>query len=292
MISYEEVHNGEYKITAKVFRPDAPVAAVQILHGMAEHMDRYDELCTWLMANDIFTIIHNHRGHGADTDTPGHFASFDELMEDALCVKALIPRHLETFILGHSMGSIVARRLLAMPDYDAGILIGTGSKRGLANGVLSFLMGGAKRFVPEMRGEWLTRLAFFGYDGHFPENERNRWLCSDMDVVRRYNSDGFCGRNMTFNALAEIVRHIRMADSDDTLKHYQPDTPILLIGGKEDPFSGFGRDIRILAGKMAPYAGPVTVQLYETSRHEVLNEKNREQVYQKLLEWVMSHVDQ
>lgn len=292
MISYEEVYNGSHKITAKVFKPDAPVAAVQVLHGMAEHMDRYDEFCTWLMANDIFTVIHNHRGHGADSGDPGHFESFDELTEDALCIRRLIPPGLPVFILGHSMGSIAARRLLAEPFYDGGILVGTGSRRGPLNGILSRLMGGVKRIAPEMRGDWLTRLAFFGYDGHFPEDLPNRWLCSDMEVVAQYNSDGLCGRNMTFNALAEIVKNIRMTDAEDLLRRYRPDIPVLLIGGKEDPFSGFGRDIRVLAEKMAPHAGPVTVQLYEDSRHEVLKEKNREQVYQKLLEWVMSYVDQ
>lgn len=292
MISYEEVYNGSHKITAKVFKPDAPIAAVQVLHGMAEHMERYDEFCTWLMANDIFTVIHNHRGHGPDAEDPGHFESFDDLTEDALCVGKLVPRGLPLFILGHSMGSVAARRLLAEPFYDGGILVGTGSRRGPLNGVLTRLMGGAKRFVPGMRGDWLTRLAFFGYDGHFPENARNRWLCSDMEVVDEYNSDGLCGRNMTFNALTEIVKNIRMTDGDAVLRCYRPDTPILLIGGKEDPFSGFGKDIRVLAEKMAPHTGPVTVQLYEDSRHEVLKEKNREQVYQKLLEWVMSYVDQ
>lgn len=292
MISYEEVYNGDYRITAKLFRPAAPLAAVQILHGMAEHMGRYDEFCTWLMANDIFVIIHDHRGHGAEAENPGHFERFDDLTEDALMVRTLIPEHLKTFITGHSMGSIAARRLLAEPVYDGGIIIGTGSKKGLSNAILSRVMSGAKHFIPEVTGDWLTRLAFFGYDGRFPEEEHNRWLCSDMEVVRDFNADQLCGRNMTFNALAEIVTNIREVDGNAILKRYQPDIPILLIGGKEDPFSGFGEDIRALGKKMARHTDSVTVQLYEKSRHEVLHEKNREQVYQKLLEWVMSHVDQ
>ncbi len=292
MIYYEEVRNGDYKVTAKVFSPEAPVAAMQILHGMAEHMERYDEFCTWLMANDIFTVIHNHRGHGPGAENPGHFESFDDLTGDALFARSLIPENLKTFILGHSMGSIAARRLLATPAYDGGIIVGTGSKKGLSNAILSRLMHAAKQFIPEVRGDRLTKLAFLGYDGRFPESEDNRWLCSDMDVVRHYNGDPYSGRNMTFNALAEIVENIRVSDSGRLLKRYRREVPILLVGGKEDPFSDFGKDIRKLAKKLARHTESVTVQLYENSRHEVLNEKNREQVYQNILEWVMSRVDQ
>lgn len=291
MISYEKVYNGDYEIEAKVFRPSRPVAAVQILHGMAEHLERYNEFCTWLMANDIHVVIHNHRGHGQNAGEPGHFESFNDLIDDALIVKSLIPADLKTFILGHSMGSIVARRLLSTHEYDAGIIVGTGNKDGLLDGPLSKMMNVTKRIKPQMKGDLLTDLAFLGYDKHFSETLENRWLCSDMGVVQNYNDDEFCGQNMSFNALAEIVSNIRLTNSNRVLGKYRTDTPILLIGGKEDPFSDFGKDIRELAKNLIRYTDSVTVQLYDKSRHEVLNEKNREQVYQKLLEWVMLRVD-
>lgn len=291
MISYEKVYNGDYEIEAKVFRPVRPVAAIQILHGMAEHLERYNEFCTWLMANDIHVVIHNHRGHGQNAGEPGHFESFNDLIDDALIVRSLIPADLKTFILGHSMGSIAARRLLATHEYDAGIIVGTGNKDGLLDGPLSKVMNVTKRIKPEMKGDLLTNLAFLGYDKHFSETLENRWLCSDMEVVQNYNDDEFCGQNMSFNALAEIVGNIRLTNSNRVLGKYRTDTPILLIGGKEDPFSDFGKDIRELAKNLIRYTDSVTVQLYDESRHEVLNEKNREQVYQKLLEWVMLRVD-
>jgi len=291
VISYEKVYNGNYEIEAKVFRPAQPVAAIQILHGMAEHLERYNEFCTWLMANDIHVVIHNHRGHGKDAENPGHFERFNDLLSDALAVKSLLPGKLKTFILGHSMGSIVARRLLATHEYDAGIIVGTGNKDGIMDGPLSQLMNLTKRIRPQMKGALLTDLAFLGYDKHFSETLENRWLCSDMEVVQRYNEDEYCGQNMSFNALAEIVKNIRLTNSNHILGKYQSDIPILLIGGKQDPFSDFGKDIRELAKNLIRYTDSVTVQLYEKSRHEVLNEKNREQVYQKLLEWVMLRVD-
>lgn len=291
MISYKKVYNGNDEIEAKVFAPAHPVAAIQILHGMAEHLERYNEFCTWLMANDIHVVIHNHRGHGKNADNLGHFDRFNDLITDALAVKTLIPDHLKTFILGHSMGSVVARRLLAIDRYDAGIIVGTGNKDGIMDGPLVQAMNLTKRIRPRMKGDFLMNLAFLGYDKHFPEPLENRWLCSDMEVVQSYNEDEYCGQHMTFNALAEIVKNIRLTNSNHVLGKYQTDIPILLIGGKQDPFSDFGKDIRALAKNLIRYTDSVTVQLYEKSRHEVLNEKNREQVYQKLLEWVMLRVD-
>jgi alpha-beta hydrolase superfamily lysophospholipase len=243
------------------------------------------------MANDIHVVIHNHRGHGKNSENLGHFDRFDDLITDALAVKSLIPGSLRTFVLGHSMGSIVARRLLSTHEYDAGIIVGTGNKDGILDGPLSQFMNAARRIRPRMKGELLTNIAFFGYDKHFPETLENRWLCSDMEVVQSYNEDEYCGQHMTFNALAEIVRSIRLTNSNNVLGKYQTGIPILLIGGKEDPFSDFGQDIRALAKNLIRYTDSVTVQLYDKSRHEVLNEKNREQVYQKLLEWVMLRVD-
>ena len=95
---------------------------------------------------------------------------------------------------------------------------------------------------------------------------------------------------MSNRALSEIVRHIRMSMKQGNLKRLDPEVPILLIGGREDPFSNRGKDIRKLAQRYRRYVDSVTVQLYDTSRHEVLFEKNREQVYNRLLEWVMRHV--
>ncbi|MFC3419655.1 alpha/beta fold hydrolase [Salinicoccus hispanicus] len=289
-ISEEMIYNQGRHIRTRIFSPEQPICAIQLLHGMAEHMGRYSEMMTWFAMNDCMVIMHDHRGHGEDDQDLGHFDNFNLLVEDALAVSTVIPDDLPKFILGHSMGSIVARRLLERRVYDGGIIVGTGSKDAFIDRISSKMLGSLANAAPRTRSKVINRLAFAGYDQSFPGTMKNRWLSEDDGKVEQYNRDDYCGFLMSNRALAEIVHHIQYSQKQGNLKQLDYNVPILLIGGKEDPFSNRGEDIRKLARIYRNFADSVTVQLYGTSRHEVLFEKNREQVYNRLVEWVMRHV--
>lgn len=289
-ISRKTVEREGHMIDVKIFEPSSPVVAIQVMHGMAEHMDRYDEFNTWLALNDVFVVTHNHRGHGENAEELGHFNDFNDLIDDALEVKNNIPNELKTFILGHSMGSIVARRLLEKNVYDGGIIIGTGNKDKVSDFISTGFLHILAKTAPARTSSRVRSLAFDPYDKLFPGDTENRWLSSDRENVKRYNDDPYCGHLMSNKAFSEIMKHIGLSLKHNHLKNYPSHLPILLIGGKKDPFSNMGKDIRQLSKILIRYTDSVTVQLYEDSRHEVLNEENRVQVYNKLLEWVMDHV--
>jgi|SRR5690625_1489396 len=289
-ISEQYIENEGRRIRVKVFKPRNPICAIQVMHGLAEHMERYDELNTWLGMNDCMVVMHDHRGHGRDAQVPGHFDDFNQLISDAAAVSAIIPVTLKKFILGHSMGSIAARRLLEQSIYDGGIIVGTGNKDNLLDSAAIAGLAALAGVRGKQKSRTINTLAFLGYDDAFKGTQKNRWLCSDPEVVGMYNEDPLCGFLMSNGALYEIVKNIREAGKQRNLKALAPDVPILLIGGKNDPFSNFGRDIRVLARTLIRFADSVTVQLYDDSRHEVLFEKNREQVYNRLFEWVMRNV--
>ena len=289
-ITLKKAERGSHTIDIKIFEPKSPVMAVQVMHGMAEHMERYDEFNTWLALNDIYVITHNHRGHGENTQTQGHFEDFNDLIDDALVVKSCIPEGMKTFILGHSMGSIVARRLLERNVYDGGIIIGTGNKDSVADFFSSAFLHMMAKIAPSRRSPFIQGMAFDPYDKKFEGDHKNRWLSQDEENVIRYNEDPYAGHLMSIKAFSETMKHVNESMRHENLKHYNSSVPILLIGGKRDPFSNMGKDIRHLSKVLIRYTDSVTVQLYDDSRHEVLNEKNRVQVYNKLLEWVMDHV--
>jgi len=289
-ISEQYIENEGRRIRVKVFMPRHPICAIQVMHGMAEHMERYNEMNSWLAMNDCMVIMHDHRGHGRDAETPGHFDDFGQLISDAAAVSGIIPVTLKKFILGHSMGSIAARRLLERPLYDGGIIVGTGNKDSFLDSAALSALATLAGVKGRQKSRAVNTLAFLGYDDAFRGTQKNRWLCSDPSVVSMYNEDPFCGFPMSNGALHEIVKNVRAAGKQKNLRGLAPDVPILLIGGKDDPFSNFGRDIRTLARTLIRFTDSVTVQLYDESRHEVLFEKNREQVYNRLFEWVMRHV--
>lgn len=288
-VKRKKIERGNHFIDVKIFEPESPVMAIQVMHGMADHMERYDEFNMWLALNDIFVIAHNHRGHGENAELLGHFNDFNDLIEDALEVKRSVPSGLKTFILGHSMGSIVARRLLERGVYHGGIIIGTGNKAKISDAVSLIFLQNLAKVSPKRKSPSIKAMAFGPYDKKFSGESENRWLSLDNENVRCYNEDSFAGHLMSNKAFSETMKHIRLSMKHENLQKYDPGTPILLIGGKQDPFSNMGKDIRKLSKILIRYTDSVTVQLYEDSRHEVLNERNRIQVYNKLLEWVMNH---
>lgn len=280
-----------YTIDVKVFEPRRPVAAVQVMHGIAEHMARYDEFNTWLAANDIYVVTHNHRGHGPKAERFGHFDDFNDLIEDALFVSESIPSSLKKFILGHSMGSVVARRLLERNRYDGGIIVGTGNREKFSDFVSDIFLHMLAKAQPESHSKRINTLAFGSYDNMFAGDTKNRWLSKNQQNVDDYNTDPYAGQLMSNKAFSEFIKHLSAASNEVNLSQYNESVPLLIIGGKDDPFSNKGKDIRSLSKTLIRYTDSVTVQLYDDSRHEVLNEDNRAQVYNKLLEWVIRHVE-
>ncbi|MBF0752642.1 alpha/beta hydrolase [Jeotgalicoccus nanhaiensis] len=284
--------NKDRSISVTHYAPKKPKASIQILHGMADHKGRYKEFLMYLALNDIHCVIHNHRGHGSDEKLSnlGHFSSFEDLLEDAKIVSRSMPGDLPHIGLGHSMGSILLRRLLEEELYDAGVIVGTGSKVRFSDTLSHVLMQGLSKVIPGTKSRLINKLSFLGYDGNFKGTVKNRWLSADDDNIHAYNTDPHAGQKMSVRALAEILKNIRYVDSSKCLKRYR-DIPYLLIGGMDDPFSHFGRDYELLNWRLQRHFNNVKMELVPNARHEVLFEENRGAVYSNIVKWVETYVE-
>ena len=284
--------NSDRSISVTHYMPEQPRASIQVLHGMADHKGRYKEFCMYLALNDIHCVIHNHRGHGSDEkkSSLGHFNSFDELLEDAKIVSTSMPHDIPHIGLGHSMGSILLRRLLEEDIYDAGIIVGTGSKMRFSDTVANAFIQPLSKLIPGTKSRLINKLSFLGYDGNFKGTVKNRWLSADEHHVLSYNTDPHAGQKMSVRAFAEILKNIRAVDSKKTIKKYR-NIPYLLIGGTDDPFSHFGRDYEILNWRLQRQFDNVKMELVPNARHEVLFEENRGAVYSNIVKWVEQYVE-
>lgn len=290
-IVHRTMRNKNRSIAVTHYVPETPTASVQILHGMADHKDRYKEFATYLALNDIHCVIHNHRGHGSDEKTKnlGHFSSFNDLLDDAKIVSSSMPKHLPHIGLGHSMGSILLRRLLTENIYDGAIIVGTGSKVKLSDTVSNVFIQPLAKVIPSTKSTVINKLSFLGYDANFKGSVKNRWLSADEHHVHQYNADPHAGQKMSVRALAEILKNIRIVDSTKIIKKYQ-DIPYYLIGGAEDPFSHFGRDVEVLNWRLSRQFSNVSMELVPNARHEVLFEENRGSVFSNIVKWVEAYV--
>jgi alpha-beta hydrolase superfamily lysophospholipase len=275
-------------------------AVLQISHGIAEHIGRYDTFARF-MANNGFAVVGNsHLGHGQSAPEEkdrGFFADTDgwnTAVRDMHLVyekeHAKYPK-LPYFLLGHSMGSFLTRTfLIEYQNLLTGCVIsGTGQQAallldvGLAAAGAEKLLFGARK--PSAR---LNTLSFGAYNKRIPNHRTpSDWLTRDCDTVDKYIADDACGFVPTIGLFADMLGGIKFIGKKKNIAKMQKDLPILFISGEQDPVGDYGAGPKKVAGLFKDAGlNDITLKLYEGARHEVLNETNKQEVYQDVLDWI------
>ena len=286
--------------------PDtAPRGVVQIAHGVAEHIGRYEDFARFLAQKGFVVVGHDHLGHGASLPAGGTAVYFaddrgwehatDDIQALGLLVKAKYPG-LPYFLLGHSMGSFLSRSLLIRyPGFvDGAILMGTGwNGQATITAGLALLGILAKNQGRRATSPLANQLAFGGYNKAFAPNRTNwDWITADPAGVAAYMADPLCGGDATIGLLQDLLGGLRFNQNRTHLALMDPDTPILLISGGDDPVGAMGKGVQRTRDAFAA-AGvkDLTMTLYPGLRHEILNELgHRHQVYGDLLNWLEGHL--
>ena len=284
--------------------PDGdPRAVVQVLHGMAEHATRYGRLAEALTAAGFAVYAHDHRGHGrtGGDDDHGYLADEDgwqSLVDDARAITALATGEhpgLPVFLVGHSMGSVVAREYVIQGSDDLAGLVLSGS---LADpGVMGLAGIGVARLEARLRGRrhtsgLLNTLSFGQYNAAFKPNRTDfDWLSRDEAEVDAYVADVKCGQVFTTGFWTDFLPGIRAVNEPSRIAGVRPDLPVLLLAGDKDPVGAGGKGPRHTREQYAS-AGvhDVTCTLYPGARHEIFNETNRDQVTADLVAWLEAHL--
>ena len=282
-------------LDARLWRPEgAPRAVVQLVHGMAEHMDRYDPVARRLNRAGLAVIGHTHLGHGPRAQRQGYFADHDgwqRLIDDVHRLRGIAQEQfpgLPYLMLGHSMGSFVTRCYLQ--EHGEGLagamLSGTGHfdrktvTAALAAANLVCLLGGARKPFA-----LIDRLAFGGYNKPFaPCRTDFDWLSRADAEVDKYVADPYCGFLFTGSGYRELFRGLKRLTDLEALRRMPKELPLLLFSGDSDPVGGMGRGVEQVAREMRD-AGMehVEVRLYPGGRHEILNETNRDEVVRDVI---------
>jgi alpha-beta hydrolase superfamily lysophospholipase len=260
--------------------PGAPLAAVQLTHGMGEHALRYDQFAQALNRRDLVVYAQDHRGHGATAgpDALGDLGAggWAALIEDIGLLARVIRAEqagLPLLLLAHSMGSFAAQQYLLdhSSDVDGVILTGTA--------VLDPL-------EPALDLDQPLDLAMFNAPFE-PARTAFDWLTRDEAVVDAYIADPRCGFGIdTGSAKAMFTGARRLADPSQ-VSAMRSDLPIYIAVGENDPVNGGLTLLNPLADRYRS-AGlrDVTVRIYPGARHEILNETNNGEVISDLTEWV------
>ena len=298
--------DGKTAIHAVEWLPEgAPRAVLQIAHGVSEYVLRYEDFAGYLTERGFAVVGNDHLGHGlsvADGAPRLYFGpkgSWNWVVEDMEQLRKLTHEkfpNLPYFLLGHSMGSFLTRTLLfRYPDAGlrAAVICGTGWQPApvLAAGLA--LCGLEKLRLGETgRSKLLANLMFGAYNRKFPDARTpNDWICSDPEVVAKYTADPLCGQDATIGLTREMLRGIRMIQRPANLQRMDKALPVFFIAGKSDPVGNMGRGVeRAAAAFRAAGMQDVACKLYD-GRHEILNEKNRQLVYDDVLAFYERQLD-
>jgi alpha-beta hydrolase superfamily lysophospholipase len=288
------------EIYAVKWEAEKPKAVVQIIHGLAEHIERYGEFAEYLNSRGFIVAGEDHRGHGktaGNLKNAGYFADSDgwnkvivDNLQLSMKLKSEYPG-LPFYILGHSMGSFLSRKIIAeSPEgIDKVILSGSGDFEKSIVNMLSIIARFQKLFLGgKARAKLLDKLSFSSMNNQFkPGRTGFEWLSRDEKKVDEYIADPYCGFVASIGLYMDFASGLSYLQNPEHLKKTPAELPILLFSGSEDPVGGNTKLIRGIHKKYKD-SGHTNVELMfnDGGRHESLNETNRKEVYKRFADWL------
>lgn len=280
-----------------------PKAVLQIVHGMVEYIDRYDEFATYLAEQGYVVCGHDQLGHGDSVrrqEDWGYIAKSSEpervLIADIHALRERLQKEYEElpyYILGHSFGSYLLRCYLCMHGggLNGAIIMGTGYVSGGTSALGLFVTAMLTLFRGERyRSELMRSLSYSKSYKQYDvigKDQGNSWLTKDRDKVRAYYAEPRCTFLFTLNGYRALLRAVEYACYPDNLKKMPKDLPVFLVSGAEDPVGDLSVGVRkVQEMMMSAGIAEVDCKLYPDDRHEILNETDRAQVFSDLKDWM------
>ncbi len=278
-----------------------PTGIVQLVHGMAEHIERYDEFAQFLVSKGFIVCAHDHIGHGKSVKDKKHWGHIPIHQGDRILVSDVHELHrivkerfgedLPYFLFGHSMGSFVVRAYITRygAELSGAIICGTGQLpvfASKAGNKLAHLI--AKTKGAHTRSKLLDSMGAGSYGKKVKDAQTDLdWLSYNKDNVQKYIDDERCGFMFSAGGYAALTALTAAVASPEAARKIPKKLPLLYIAGKDDPVGDFGKGVRA-ACKMAVDAGveDVSLQLYDGMRHEILNEDNKQTVFDDIDAWL------
>jgi len=290
-----------HQLYAVKYLPEGePNAIVQIVHGMSEHIGRYQEFADFLTQRGYLVTGEDHLGHGRSVpkeEMYGYFCAQDGatvLVRDVHRLKKTLQQQypgVPYIILGHSMGSYILRNYMCRygTGIDGAILMGTGMESKAALDAARFL----SRCIQMVYGEkhlsgLLDKLVFGNYNKRISDPRTpSDWLSKDEDKVNQYRIDPLCGFRFTINGYRTLFELVNRLYQQEDSEHLPPHLPVLMMSGEEDPVGAYGAGVK-KAYENLREAGmnKVELKLYPDDRHELLNETDRQQVMEDIAAWL------
>ncbi len=280
-------------------RVENPIGVVQIVHGMAEHSLRYEDFASFLNTKGFVVYADDHRGHGysiGEDQPPGYVGKdgFNSIVEDEKIITEIIRDkcpNIPLFVLGHSFGSFLTQEYIQRysTSVDGIIFSGSAKQDGLdiSFGYIFSWLG--RRFSNDKKEfHFIDKLSFGSFNERV-DNPKTKfdWISRDDSQVETYINDPLCGFVSPINFFYEMFKGLKGLYKDERLNKINKALPILVLSGNMDPVGKYGKSVTRLYNQYKDLEiQDLSLKLFDGGRHELLNEINKEEVYEFILGWL------
>ncbi len=295
--------DGIHTLRGRVYLPEAePLGFFHIVHGMTEHIARYDKIMSDLSKLGYIAFGYDNLGHGYTAKSKSElgfiaekngyeFLSRDvKAFSDAVFEKFSQGKKLPYYLMGHSMGSFIVR--YSATKYvkpDKLIIMGTGGKNPAAGAGL-VLISVIKRLLGERHiSPLIDKIAFGSYNsrfGGYKQDDNALWLTRDKNEREKYYADELCTFKFTVSAMGDLISLIKLTNSKKWYSQLPNNLPILVVSGENDPVGSYGKGVLEVCSLLKKSGHKVECILYKDARHEILNDSTYEAVKADILNFI------
>ena len=271
------------------FDAESPKMNLLILTGMGEYAGRYEDFAKYLNGFGINVRVLDAVAQGLNApkveyQERWHEGAFDEnVLAASLAIEEMKKNELPTCIMGHSMGSFMAQEYIQRFHERANkvVLCGTDYANPF---VMNFAYQLSRMLVPAHKRNVPNKTLAGLVTGNFAKAVKNRktdfdWLSYNKENVDKYIADPKCGFVATGGFYRDFLKGMRRIGKTKFIHKIRPTVSIFIIAGKEDPVGHMGKGPKKLYKKYQRLGvSNVSLKLYDHMRHEILNEKNKQEV--------------
>ncbi|WP_215143493.1 alpha/beta fold hydrolase [Exiguobacterium qingdaonense] len=296
MIVSELTYPDGYQTQVMKVSAEQAIGKIFIFHGMLEHYERYIDLAQYMSKNGYDVFVCDLRGAGAsahEQSTYGHLPSgtgFQQLVEDAQYMLDEYSDERPTYLLGHSFGSLLVRRLGQIMGHAlSGIVaVAPPPHPGVAGEIgHRFIATAVKRKGETYQSKFFERLLFGRYNLKFlPARTDSDWISSIPDEVDSYIDDPNCGGLPSLGFLHEVTHASLDVTTSARIHEHPKSLPVLFVAGADDPVTHDGEGLNGIIQKYRKADIEPSVATYDNARHEILRETHRQQVWSHILSWM------
>ena len=293
--------DGVHQLQGKLYLPEGqPKAIFHVVHGMTEHIGRYDGFLREMAEAGYLCAAYDNLGHGktaVDDSELGYIAKKDgykKLAADVNAVGNILKKEypgLPYYLMGHSMGSFIVRLATATyPDLpDKLIIMGTGGPNPASKAALGLIS-----LIRTFRGDrhvspFIENTAFGAYNDGFGDGSNGDWLSKNPEVRRVYDADKFCNYHFTVSAMHDLVKLNDLTNSGKWFRKMKKkcrSLPILMLSGADDPVGDHSKGVKAVYEKLQKNGMNVPMKLYEDNRHEILNDTAHAETVADILQFL------